>query len=370
MFEKCRYKWDYIPTQEKECGYEDIIDTFNIISIADFCALSEEEKDAKTREVIRMIRQRNIFPVFYFNHDGIIKEIKSVVNKNDVKFTGDQLVTQSSQGLLLLDYLFPNLHRAESGNATDNCMYERFYDDDKLFKCIKRYMSRYEFHNMRTPFFMYGRFFWNTATNFSPIRAKAIYEEFCPAGGSIYDYSCGFGGRMLGALSSKNNYTYCGCEPCKDTYYNLIQLGDFIEEATNRQGIFEIFNVCSEDFTPQAESIDFAFSCPPFFGLERYSDEPTQSINRYPKYEDWLEKYVRPTVRNCYTAVKKDGKYAVDIVDFTWRNIKYHLVKDWLRIAAEEGFKLIRRCPIVSRARKDTSEDTNVETVYVFEKSK
>ena len=298
-----------------------MMDKLNIISLDDFNNLTEEAQDEKVQEVINIIRTRNIFPIYYFNHAGVIKEIKKVIAKNDVKFTGNVLKTQSSQGLLLLDYLFPNLHFVEAGNATDNCMYKRFYDDVKLAKCLKRHMKVYgTFNNMRTPFFMYGRFFWNTATNFAPMRAKAICENFCPKGGVIYDYSCGFGGRLLGCLASKNNYTYIGCEPCTDTYHNLLQLGGYIEEVTKRKDSFIIHNKCSEDLELPAASIDFAFSCPPFYGLERYSDEETQSINRHPQYDDWLENYVRPTVRNCYKALKDTGLYGVDICDINWKN--------------------------------------------------
>jgi hypothetical protein len=65
-------------------------------------------------------------------------------------------------------------------------MYKRFYDDVKLAKCLKRHIKAYgKFTNMRTPFFMYGRFFWNTATNFAPMRAKALFEQFCPKGGVV-----------------------------------------------------------------------------------------------------------------------------------------------------------------------------------------
>ena len=40
------------------------------------------------------------------------------------------------------------------------------------------------------------------------MKAKALYEKYCPENGIIYDFACGFGGRMLGALSSKKNFKY------------------------------------------------------------------------------------------------------------------------------------------------------------------
>lgn len=47
----------------------------------------------------------------------------------------DNLTIYYPQGLLLLDYLFPNLHHALS-LAGKKSMYDRFYDDDCLYDCI------------------------------------------------------------------------------------------------------------------------------------------------------------------------------------------------------------------------------------------
>lgn len=128
---------------------------------------------------------------------------------------------------------------------------------------------------MRTVFFSTSRYIWNTPINFSPLRAKAIFERFCPKNGVIYDYSCGYGGRMLGALSSKNNYYYIGTDPNTDTYLNLLNLGKLINKTTNKNNDFTIYNSCSEDLVLEQETIDFAFSCPPFYNLEIYSTEDT-----------------------------------------------------------------------------------------------
>ena len=363
--------WDYKAKSAKETGYEDLIPQLaDLTSPEEFNKMTEDKKNEIVDKAIEIIRSRNHFPIYYFNENGIKQEIKKVINKNDVHFNEEgQLITQSSLGTLLLDFLFPNLHDAEAGNATDNCMFRRFYDDVKLAKCLKRYYANYKFSNIRTMFFMYGRFFWNTPTNFAPIRAKAIYEKFCPANGVIYDYSCGFGGRMLGALSSNKNFTYIGCEPNTETYAHLNELGQYIALVKPTAATkYKIYNECSEDHLLSPNSVDFAFSCPPFYGLERYSDEPTQSINRYPQYKDWLEGYVRPTIQNCIAALKPDGLYGVDIFDFSWQNRPYHIVNDWKKIAKEEGLELVGEYPIISRARKVKTSETNVEKIYIFKK--
>lgn len=357
--------WTFKPIKEKQDAYEEIISKLNPCSPEEFNQYSSEEQNKIILDMIKEIRKINQFPIYYFNEDGIKKEIKKAIDKT-VCFSDGVLDLSYAQGLLLLDYLFPNLHKVNAGEKANKSMYDRFYDDEILGICLKNAISNRKILNMRTTFFTYARFLWRTAINYSPMRAKAIYEKFCPNGGVIYDYSAGFGGRMLGALSSKNNYTYIGIDPNTETYKNLLRLGEYIEKVTGREGTYDIYNACSEDVVLEPESIDFAFSCPPYFTLEQYCDEETQSINKFPKYEDWLEYYVRPTIKSIYQGLKPDGIFGVNIVNFWIGAKKYMITEDWIKIAQEEGFVLQNIYPIVSKARKKLKEDQ--DSIYIFTK--
>ena len=61
-------------------------------------------------------------------------------------------------------------------------------------------------------------------------------------------------------------------------------------------------------------------------------------MNKYPVYKDWLEYYVRPTIKNCYSALKDDGVYGVDAMNYFYAGKKVELIEDWKKIAEEEGF--------------------------------
>ena len=63
------------------------------------------------------------------------------------------------------------------------------------------------------------------------------------------------------------------------------------------------------------DNIDLAFSCPPYFDLEVYSKDNTQSYNEYSNYEEWLEKYWRQTIKICYDKLKQNGKLVFIIKD-------------------------------------------------------
>lgn len=366
MYRDDIWKWKHTPKSQRETGYEGIIDSLNIISVPDFKKLSKDDQDVHVREVIRRIREVNIYPVYYYNDEGIKEELLKCVY-SDVKFDGDVLNEHGRAGATLLDFLFPNLHLADAGNNVNNHMYSRFYDDTKLAKCIHRHMKNYKFTSMRTPFFMYGRFFWSTPTNFSPMRARAIYERFCPYESVIYDFSAGYGGRMLGAMSPlRKRYTYIGCEPNKDTFHNLNVLGQHMENLSQRRDSYALHNVGSEDLVLEPNSVDFAFSCPPYFGLERYSNEATQSIKKYPVYEDWLNGYVRGTLTNVYNALKP-GKLMGFIIanNVHYFNKKYALANDWRVIAEQCGFTFAKEFDLKTMSRKSAA---NSDSLYIFKK--
>lgn len=311
-----KIEWNFESKNKSSNGYEDFDEVLRReYTRVKYQELNEKEKQKMIDDVFNIYRTNNVYPITYYNKDGIHDEIKKCINK-EVSFDGDVLNLKFNQGSSLCKFLFPNLHKVECKGASNNSMYDRFYDDHKLKRAIKLSLDIKKScapSEIRTALELIGG---NVATNFKPMNAKALYERYVPKNGVIYDFASGFGGRMLGALSSENNYKYFGVEPCKDTYDGLLKLGEHIEDATNKKGIFKIFNCGSENIECPNGIADFAFSSPPYFNLEKYSDEPTQCYNKFNNIDEWVEGYVRPTIKNIYNILKNDGRYAVNIADF------------------------------------------------------
>lgn len=212
------------------------------------------------------------------------------------------------------------------------------------------------------------------ATNFKPMNAKALYERYVPNNGVIFDYACGFGGRMLGALSSKNNYVYFGVEPNTETYENLNKLGGYIEQVTGRSGSFKIACKGSEDIRlKKSNFVDFAFSSPPYFSLEKYSDEDTQCYIKFPTIEEWFDGYVKPTIQNIYNMLKPSCYYAVNIADFKIGKNEVKFVDKWIEISEDIGFKYDHQIHMKLQTRRGVGHDednkrTKKEGIFVFKK--
>jgi hypothetical protein len=125
-----------------------------------------------------------------------------------------------------------------------------------------------------------------SASNFRPTAASAIYEMLCPPDATVYDPSCGYSGRLLGAWACKKVARYIGCDPCAPTFAGLSATADDLKRLRpDRALTVDLHQVGSEDFKPAPGTIDCVVWSPPYFDLERYSDEPSQSWVRFPGRE-------------------------------------------------------------------------------------
>lgn len=116
---------------------------------------------------------------------------------------------------------------------------------------------------------------------------------------------------------------------------------------------------------------DMCMSCPPYFTLEKYSHDDTQSYNKYAEYEDWLSEYWNKTVVNCKTYLKDNG-YFVLIIKDVFR--KYNLKDDMCKIIKDNGFEYVEEYAIFNTTNhltgkaKTKNSTKNNEYIIVFKK--
>lgn len=367
-------KWNYESKLPKSSGYEEHIDILKYYNRKRYLESSDEDKLKMIDEVFKIYRSVNILPIQYYNEDGVREEIRKCIEK-EVSFDGDTLDLKLNQGGSLCRFLFPNLANVQVAGDKRTISY-KFESDHNLKRAIEFCLKHKKSKSPVTPsgikdgLEMLGG---NVATNFKPMNAKALIEYYTPEGGNFFDFSCGFGGRMLGCLSSKKNFTYYGVEPNTDTYKNLLMLGKAIESVTGRENSFKILCQGSEDIEVKNEgTVDFSFSSPPYFNLEAYCQEDTQCYLKFPDIEDWYEGYVRPTIKNIFKMTRTGGKYAVNIADFKVGSNKVSFVDRWLRISEEEGFTFEKYISMKLQARRGVghteNERSKQEGIYVFSK--
>lgn len=266
----------------------------------------------------------------------------------------------------ILNHFFEDLiYRAKSKNGKFSP--DDIINNDELLKAALDYIEQHRsFYQQKSDAANLRDFFFSSSmvgkvTNFNPVIARKIYERYVPFdGATIFDYSCGFGSRMLGALSSNYQYHYIGVEPYSELYQRLLVFRDWITSTLSHESSGKIYNLGSEILIPDLiGQVDLSFSSPPYFNYETYTECETQSYVRYPKYEEWLEKFVVETLKNIYRYTKEGGLHLVNLEDT--KRIK--LIQDWIEIALKIGFSLEQIEEITTRKRA-TSKNQNKLLVF------
>ena len=208
------------------------------------------------------------------------------------------------------------------------------------------------------------------AVNFPALTAKWIYENYTNHIDTdeplhIYDSSSGWGGRIIGAMSSRKKVHYVGTDPNPDNFidelgisryeyvanfYNDNCVDDFSDKLTTffdveKQGnTFEVFQDGSEliqnnpKFQKYKGKLDIAFTSPPYFNREQYSQDENQSFKAYGEYEDWRDNFLRPTLTTIYEYLKNDRYILWNIADIKiGKSIYYPLEQDSIDILTELG---------------------------------
>lgn len=152
------------------------------------------------------------------------------------------------------------------------------------------------------------------AHEFKPYLAREIYLDYCKEGARVLDPCAGWGGRMLGFVASGLGGEYLATDPSTKTYKGLQKLQEFLLSAENiSKPVIELHNLPFEDLALPENYFDFAFTSPPYFDTELYTDEDTQAYNRYKTLEEFNEKFLTTLIKKSVRALKHDGCLLLNI---------------------------------------------------------
>ena len=355
---------------EEFTGYESVYHQLDKFDKPAF----NRDPEGTVSSVFDIYRSINLVPIIYYTEKGILRAIRDFKDSSYNGVKNGRINLGNNKGQPLSRFLFPNMMTAEPKGRGSNSLRDRFYDDKKLKRAIRICYEMREGNNLVYPTAVRRALELVTGENiqnFKPQNARAIAEELCPVmWGNIYDYSCGYGGRLLGIGASNMKYNYIGVEPNTETVKYLNYFNECIEEAVGVKGTI-IQNV-SEEYQPS--DIDLAFSSPPYFNLEKYSDEDTQCMVRYKTLDDWFNGYVAPTIEHIYRGLNREGIFATNIADYkTYGNKKFKVVEDWIKTAERIGFKHTSTIKMMLNTRPGVGNQKlagreKYEGVYVFRK--
>lgn len=361
-----------------------LVPDLEALAAADACAEAHwAEIQTVAEEAVGLVRERNIFPMTYYSTAGAELEVLKCMERGlGIASTTEKAVRRSrdryavvssahTEGADLCRWMFPNLFDVgrKGGGLTWFGQFQQIHEpgNQKLVKTLQRAGLPKDIAKLQ------GRVRDGKPqpTNFFPMAAQEVYRRWAPEGGVVWDMSCGFGGRMLGALTSPKHLTYIGTDPAGETIHNLGRLGNLTESVTGRRHSYELHQAGSEEDIGLVSEVDFAFTSPPYWNLEWY-----ETTDKDQTLEGWFEKYVTDTIKQIYRALKPGARYAVNIADFDVdaaadgstgkrgrKKQRVNYVDQWVELSLKEGFRFIRQDSLELTAGSGTPLQSKVNNV-------
>ncbi len=317
-----------------------------------------------------------IVPVLYdYGFDAILTDYNQSQEKKVLKdwnhlkeksLSQDFASSTSLSGMWIIKKHMTHLYQVKSHKGV--CIRD-LWTKENIEKVLilnrKTHSTPYVSEIIRQLGFMAGT---SKVTMYRPILTKRIVETF--QGKSVLDVCVGWGGRMLGSVAV-DDVQYTGIEPCQKTYQGLI---DITKELEIEKQV-TLYCDKAENILPTLKKrYDIALTSPPYYNLEIYSDEETQS-HHYGSYESWIDLFLKPVVFGVLDHLKEDGYSCWSVKNF--KTDKYYpLYDDILRLHKEKGWvKLDREFYIGNCLRPGLKDEhgnarKSKESTFVFVKEK
>ena len=207
-------------------------------------------------------------------------------------------------------------------------------------------------------------------TMYRPLMAKKVVAYLAQRLGikevRVLDVCAGWGGRMIGAKSVEGGgggdkgggdkgggdkggedklppqtpskgggikVHYTGIDPCEKTYAALRAIRDEL----GLHNVTLIHQPAEVALQQPLGTYDIALTSPPYYNLELYSDEPTQSVHAG-GYQAWLDTFLKPVIQGV---IRLGVKYSCWSVKNFKTDKKYDLLDDVIRIHGEHGWRLL-----------------------------
>lgn len=219
--------------------------------------------------------------------------------------------------------------------------------------------------------------------NYPPKSATAIIKKY-NVNNHYFDYSAGWGVRMLSSLKNNCNYYAVDVNPELVTQLNKCgQLFRTVNWKHLKNVACDVRLQGSETFIPEYKNkMGLCFTSPPYYDLEEYK-KGEQSINNR-TYQQWLDEYMRPTIINCKEYLIPGGYFLMNIKNIKRKErtfddmnnlilkglVKIPIYDDAMKICYELGLEFVREEILVNQDRyiRNGMTADNNEKIMVFKK--
>lgn len=181
---------------------------------------------------------------------------------------------------------------------------------------------------------------------FDPVLCELVYRWFAPPGGAVLDPFAG--GSVRGIVAAMLGHPYTGIDLSAAQVEADRSQGDLIlpPDAPRPRWINADAREIP-DAIPAGEEFDLVFTCPPYFDLEIYSDDP-RDLSNAPDFAEFLTSM--ELILHRAAARLRDGRFAVIVVSEIRDRQGYcrGLVPGTIEVAHAAGLRLYNEAVLIN----------------------
>lgn len=284
------------------------------------------------QELPNMAQQLSEIDYHYIHSDEVLK--KAWKKLKEYHNSDNYTASQTRPGLELCEHFFPNFFEIENNKGESFQTYWNPHDLEKVIKWNRSsHSTPYLSELRRGIYFCHGL---TKNTMFRPHLTKMIVEKYKAK--IVLDPCCGWGGRMLGTVAA--GAEYIGFEPNTETYKHLIELAEYLD-ITDK---IHIYNEGAENISKYDITCDLILTSPPYYDVEVYCKENTQSITNCNTYEEWLNNWLKPVIIASINCLNENGVSC-------W-NVAPNMINDVAKIHNDLGYEYHDSFGLHSSARQ------------------
>jgi hypothetical protein len=254
--------------------------------------------------------------------EELAQQIRPITQQNAIKdyerfceISCDKINPRSHVGHNALDFLFfPHRLMTKSIKCKNVNFIDWLESSHRTKPYIQRFVAlaikggRSEMKALYAAFCLFVK----SINSFSPNTARKLYYEYKPT--TILDFSAGWGGRCLAAMSLDINYIGF------DTNVSLQSAYKSLLDLYPTKSEIRIFFEDSSKVDYSLYKYDMVFTSPPYYTkqmVEIYENMPS-----YVSKEDFNTRFFYPVVKNTYNHLMPGGIYALNIPTDMYDDIK------------------------------------------------
>ena len=256
-----------------------------------------ELSDAEFEKILPQL-SNELENVNYFYSYSNEELFKDWINLNKWNTNVSEIASTQRIGMKLCEHFFPNFFDIKNKKGDS---FNSLWKSNNLEKVL-----RWNRKSHSTPYLselkrgIYFNFSLPKSTMYRPQMAKMVVQNLKAK--RVLDPCAGWGGRMLGSVSA--GAYYVAFEPNTKTYNGLLELIKFLKIEDR---VLIINDSAIEMHKYNLGIFDVVLTSPPYFNLEVYTDEDTQSINGCNSYTDWLDNFLKPLIEISNSHLDTNG---------------------------------------------------------------